>query len=184
MFLEAHTFPKIVSKSPATKNAYFKRGSNMKSNLCIIEYLPLLLPLYTLKDQLHGNFKNFPRLFLGINLKSQTPRNFLIKNYLKTLRIDEITHFLKHFDLPNPFFPSKIVSIYHFWCLTFAFQPGEKPQTHITYITSFSLLPLLALATWWDFVRPSGQLKINGGIFNMLQDVLFHMQRQGMTDYV
>lgn len=36
MFLEADTFPKIVSKSPATKNAYFKRGFNTKSNICII----------------------------------------------------------------------------------------------------------------------------------------------------
>lgn len=48
------------------------------------------------------------------------------------LKIDEVTHFMKHFDLPDLFFPSKIVPIYHFWYLLFNLVKSLKLRLFIS----------------------------------------------------
>lgn len=123
IFLEAPIRSPKLSQNLLLPKMHISRGAWIRRvTFVLFAYHPFLLPLYILKDQLHGKFKNFPRHFLGINIKSQIPWNFLMKKYLKMLRIDETTHFLKHFDLSDPFFPFKIVSIYHFWYFTFCFS--------------------------------------------------------------
>lgn len=64
-----------------------------------------LLPLYALKDQLDGKLKNFPGLFLEKDYKEPNSLEFSHKKCLKMLRVEEITHFFKHFDFPVAFFP-------------------------------------------------------------------------------
>lgn len=72
MFLEAHTFP----KSPATKNAYFKRGLNMKSNVCLICVYPIITTFEHIKRPVTWKFQKLSQAFPGNKFKGSNSLEF------------------------------------------------------------------------------------------------------------